>query len=118
MIAAEPPSPNLQPPLAPPNLCAVKKRTQTYTILNGQCAGPDICPLSQVQVGVLVCIKQLATSPELSDRLRELGFCEQQRIKLLSRHPSVICQVCNARLALSEELADSILVEPVHSAAA
>ncbi len=119
MIATEPPSPNLQPPLAPPNLCAVKKRTQTYIIVDGDCAGPKLCPLSQVNAGMVVCIKRLDASPELSDRLRELGVCEQQRIKLLQRHPGVICQVCNARLALSDKLAESILVElPAHSAAA
>jgi Fe2+ transport system protein FeoA len=60
-----------------------------------------------------VCIKRLATGPELSIRLRELGLCEQQRIKLVSRDSSFICQVCNARLGISEKLAESILVETV-----
>ena len=52
---------------------------------------------------------------EVSVRLRELGFCEQQRIKLLSRHPNLICLVCNARLGLSAELAENILVEPLNA---
>ena len=56
---------------------------------------------------------QLVASPELRDRLRELGLGEEQRIKLLSSEANVICQVCNARLALSEKLAKAILVEPV-----
>jgi Fe2+ transport system protein FeoA len=68
-------------------------------------------------VGEVVCIKRLTTTPETSDRLRELGFCEQQRIRLLSRHPNLICLVCNARLGISEELARNILVEPVSGAA-
>ena len=76
-----------------------------------ECAGPAVCPLSRVRAGSVVCIKQLSTAPEVSDRLRELGFCEQQRIKLVARQSTFICQVCNARLAISEKLADSILVE-------
>lgn len=97
----------------------MNKHTQTYTLVDGQCVGEPLCPLSRVQVGMVVCIKKLDASPELTDRLRELGFCEQQRIKLLRRHPGVICQVCNARLALSDKLAEAIFVElPAASVAA
>ena len=60
-------------------------------------------------------IKRVTGSMEMTHRLRELGFCEEQNIKLLSRHPNLICLVCNARLALSPELAESILVEPLPS---
>ncbi len=91
---------------------------QSFTILEGRCAGPRLCPLSRVQAGATVCIKQLAAAPDISSRLRELGFCEQQRIKLVSRQSSYICQVCNARLGISEALADSILVEAVAGAPA
>jgi len=82
-------------------------------VLEGQCAGPAVCPLTRVKAGTTVCIKELVASPELRDRLRELGLGEEQRIKLLSSEANVICQVCNARLALSEKLAKAILVEPV-----
>ena len=44
-------------------------------------------------------------------RLREMGFCEEQQIKLLSRDGNLICQVCNARLGISEQVAEAILVE-------
>lgn len=74
-----------------------------------------LCQLSGVQAGDLVRIKQLSASPEMSKRLRELGFCEEQRIKLLSRNPNLICQVCNARLGLSSQLADLIWVEKIKS---
>lgn len=70
-----------------------------------------MCPLSRVVAGTAVRIKRLDGPPEVSVRLRELGFCEQQRIKLLSRHPNLICLVCNARLGISSELAENILVE-------
>jgi Fe2+ transport system protein FeoA len=84
-------------------------------ILEGDCAGSELCPLTQVAPGSVVCIKQLTTHPEMTDRLRELGVFEQQRIKLVSSNSSYICQVCNARLGISEKLARSILVEPVEA---
>jgi Fe2+ transport system protein FeoA len=94
----------------------VKKLRQKYVVLEGECAGSGICPLSCVKAGTVVCIKQLSTAPEVTSRLRELGLGEEQRIKLLSRDSNLICQVCNARLGISQELADSILVEAVVSA--
>jgi Fe2+ transport system protein FeoA len=86
---------------------------QKYVVVEGTCAGSRVCPLSRINAGTVVCIKQLTTSPELTDRLRELGLGEQQIIKLLSRQSNLICQVCNARLGISEELAEAILVEPL-----
>ena len=74
---------------------------------------PAGCPLSKVRAGTSVRIKQLLASPDLCQRLRELGLCEEQRIKLLLRDQSVVCQVCNVRLGLSGRLADSIWVEPI-----
>ena len=74
--------------------------------------------MSHVAAGTTVCIKKLTASPELRDRLRELGLGEEQRVKLLSSKANVICQVCNARLALSEKLARAILVEPLSPSSA
>ena len=104
----------LQPSLNCPSFAAVKqKATPEFEVLEGRCAGPQVCPLSHVKTGAVVCIKQLSTTPEVTNRLRELGFCEEQRIKLLARQSNYICQVCNARLAISGKLADSIMVEAV-----
>ena len=89
----------------------MKKSTPSYVVLEGRCAGGKLCPLSRVQAGALVCIKQIATAPDVTDRLRELGFCEEQTIRLLTRDSNLICEVCNARLGISEKLADAILVE-------
>jgi Fe2+ transport system protein FeoA len=77
------------------------------------CRQPDLCPLNQLKAGASGRIKHLAASPEDSTRLRELGFCEDQEVKLVSRHANVICQICNARLGISAQLAGSILVEPI-----
>ena len=73
----------------------------------------EVCPLSCVRAGVAVRIKQLCAAPEVQDRLREIGFCEDQIIRLLSSRTNFICQVCNTRLAISEQLARLIIVEPV-----
>ena len=81
--------------------------------INGHCGQPEICPLDTVRAGTSVRIKQLTASPEISLRLREMGFCEEQRIKLLLKHTNIICQVCNVRLGISDQLAKSILVEPI-----
>jgi Fe2+ transport system protein FeoA len=62
---------------------------------------------------VAVRIKQICAAPEVQNRLRELGLGEEQIIRLLTSQSNFICQVCNARLAISEQLARVILVEPV-----
>jgi Fe2+ transport system protein FeoA len=82
-------------------------------IVDGECAGPAVCPLNRVKAGSVVCIKQLAASPDVMSRLREMGLGEQRQLRLLSSQSSVICQVCNARVALSQELAEAILVEHI-----
>ncbi|HET7624743.1 MAG TPA: FeoA family protein [Verrucomicrobiae bacterium] len=89
----------------------MSNHSPTYVILEGRCAGQHVCPLSRVKAGSVVCIKELAATPELRVRLREMGLCEEQKIKLLSRHSNIICQVCNARLGISKRLAETILVE-------
>ena len=73
----------------------------------------DVCPLSYVRAGVAVRIKRLCASPEVQNRLREIGFGEEQVIRLVTSQANFICQVCNARLAISEQLAKLIMVEPV-----
>jgi Fe2+ transport system protein FeoA len=86
----------------------------SWMIENSQC--PDnceVCPLNLVQSGVAVRIKQLCATPDMQQRLRELGFCEEQVIRLLTTRNNLICQVCNARLAISESLAKMILVQRV-----
>ena len=77
------------------------------------CAKP-LCPLNRMRVGVAVRVKQLCASPEVAQRLREVGLGEEQIIKLLTCQSNVICLVCNTRMALSTQLAEAILVEPVY----
>jgi Fe2+ transport system protein FeoA len=65
----------------------------------------------------LVRIKQLCATPDIQNRLREIGLCEEQIIRLLTSQTNFICQVCNARLAISAQVAQLILVEPVRVSA-
>ena len=74
---------------------------------------PGICPLSQVTAGTTVRIKRLTAPHETTHRLREIGFCEERQIKVISRESCLFCLVCNARLGISVPLADMILVEPM-----
>ncbi len=74
---------------------------------------PAACSLDQARPGVMLRVRELAAPAEMAVRLRELGFCERQRVRLLSKHTNIICQVCNARLGISRDLASMILVEPV-----
>lgn len=80
---------------------------------DASCPNPCSCPLSRVKAGMSVRIRELSAPPEVTKRLREIGLCEKQVIKLVLRQANVICQICNARFALSEELAQMIIVEPV-----
>ena len=80
-----------------------------------ECPQPFVCPLSHVRAGTSVRIKQLDAPPEVTHRLREMGFCEEQKIRLLAQKANIICQVCNVRLGISARLAEKIIVEPLHS---
>lgn len=72
-----------------------------------------VCPLNRIKAGAAVRIKRLCVDPEISHRLREIGFCEDQIIKLITNQANIICLVCNARLAISSQLAQLIMVEPL-----
>ena len=86
---------------------------------NSQATGPAetptcaVCPLSRVQAGVTVRIRRLCATAETQHRLREIGLGEDQIIRLITSQTNFICQVCNSRLAISEQLAKLIMVEPV-----
>ena len=86
---------------------------QTSCAGHGEEGRCELCPLSRVQTGVAVRVKQLCASPEVQNRLREIGFCEDQIVRLITSRNNFICQVCNSRLAISEQLAQLIMVEPV-----
>lgn len=71
-----------------------------------------VSPLSQAIPGRLLRVKYLAGDDAACKRLREIGFCEQAEVRLLSRGGQMICSVRGTRLALSLRLAEHIWVEP------
>jgi Fe2+ transport system protein FeoA len=81
--------------------------------LPGECDANPLCPLNCARAGASVRIKQLPESPEVTARLREMGLGEEQVVRLVSSQAMVVCQVCNARLAIGAALAGMILVEPM-----
>lgn len=76
------------------------------------CRVPQLCPLNRVKAGDTVVVKQLNGTPEMNQRLREMGFGEEQRVRVLQLQSNLLCQVCNSRLGLSARLAELILVVP------
>jgi ferrous iron transport protein A len=64
--------------------------------------------LNQVKAGCDVRI-QLLNGPSC-ERLRDLGFCEQLRVRKISGGRNLICSICGTRMAISRELAEQVLV--------
>jgi Fe2+ transport system protein FeoA len=67
--------------------------------------------LNEVAVNCDVRISGL-TGPAC-ERLRDLGFCEQMQLRKISNGRNLICTVCGAKMAISRELAEQVLVSPV-----
>ena len=66
--------------------------------------------LSQAAIGCDFQIRELDGSA--CRQLREIGFCEEMRVRKLTNGRNMLCTVCGTRLALSKDLADQIRVVP------
>lgn len=66
--------------------------------------------LSQAAVGFDFQIRQL--EGPACRQLREIGFCEEMRVRKITNGRNMLCTVCGTRLALSKDLADQIRVVP------
>jgi Fe2+ transport system protein FeoA len=67
--------------------------------------------LLDVPAGSLVRIKQVKADPDVSRRLREIGFCEHAFVScILKNHDSIICGISNTRIGLDRRLAGNIHV--------
>ncbi len=66
--------------------------------------------LSQAAMGCEFQIRQV--EGPACRQLREIGFCEQMRVKKLTNGRNMLCTICGTRLALSKDLADQIMVIP------
>lgn len=72
-----------------------------------------ITTLLDVPVGRRVRIRQIQTQPEVCQRLREMGFCENAIVHcVVNSEGALICEVCNTRIGLNHSIAKSIFVAP------
>lgn len=72
----------------------------------------ELC-LNAVRPGASVRVLKLEGKPEVTCRLREMGFCENSVIRCVQSGAACICQIQHARVGLSSQLAGQIVVEPV-----
>ena len=69
--------------------------------------------LTQIPVGRFARIHRLESQPDISFRLREMGFCENAVVRLVvNEKGNLICEVCNTRIGLNHAVADDIIVSP------
>lgn len=66
--------------------------------------------LSQAAIGCEFQIREV--EGPACRQLRDIGFCEQMRVKKLTNGRNMLCTVCGTKLALSKDLADQIRVVP------
>jgi len=73
---------------------------------------PDVhMTLIDAPIGTSVRIRHLTSRPEISTRLRELGFCENAIVRCVMKgYGNIICEVHNTRVGLDSGLARGIHV--------
>jgi len=71
----------------------------------------SLMTLNQVKVGCDVKIRVI--SGPGCDRLRDLGFCEEVKLRKLTSGRNMICSICGTRMAISKELAEQVIVSPI-----
>lgn len=69
--------------------------------------------LCKAENGTPLKIKQIHDETPAGQRLREMGFCEMAEIHKVSDADALICSVCGAHLAVSREIAQKTIVEPI-----
>lgn len=74
---------------------------------------PAESPVTLNQVGVNCDVRISSLSGPACERLRDLGFCEQMQLRKISNGRNLVCTVCGAKMAISRELAEQVLVSPV-----
>lgn len=67
--------------------------------------------LSDAPVGARVRIRYLKSQPDVSHRLREMGFCENTIVRCITKgYGNIICEVFDTRVGLNRGLAGEIVV--------
>lgn len=69
--------------------------------------------LIQIPTGRFARILRLQSQPEISFRLREMGFYENAIIRLVvNEEGNLICKISNTRIGLNHSVAHDIIVVP------
>jgi len=69
--------------------------------------------LSDTPAGSSVRIRHVHSRPEISTRLREMGFYEDVIVRCITRtHGNLICEILNTRIGIDGDLANGIIVSP------
>lgn len=69
--------------------------------------------LPEIPKGRKVRVYSLDGESIACQRLREMGFCEDAEVKVLTNNGSMVCQVCGSKVGLSKQVANAVIVEPV-----
>jgi Fe2+ transport system protein FeoA len=67
--------------------------------------------LSEAPLGRRFRIQHLHPTPEVSARLREMGFCENAVVRCIMKGDgNLICELYNSRIGLNSLLANAIVI--------
>ena len=69
--------------------------------------------LCQASSGSRLRVEGLKAEEGTCHRLREMGFCESSVIEKVAESGALICKVCDAKVILSKELAEKIIVKDI-----
>lgn len=72
----------------------------------------SIVSLNQAAAGCILQVESVVG--EACRQLRDMGFCEQMRLRKISNGRNLICSICGSRLAISRHLAEQIRVREVN----
>ena len=69
--------------------------------------------LCEAETGSRLRVECLCGEEKICERLREMGFCESSVIEKVADSGTLICKVCDAKIVLSKELAEKIMVKDI-----
>lgn len=75
--------------------------------------GANTVSLLDIPKGRKVRVYSLDAESVACQRLREMGFCEEAEVKVLTNNGSMVCQVCGSKVGLSKQVANAVRVEAV-----
>lgn len=65
------------------------------------------------EVGLNCDVRISSLSGSGCDRLRDLGFCEEMKLRKLSNGRNLVCNLCGAKMVISRDLAEQVMVAPI-----